>query len=55
MCETWNRIHIWIGIVLMPFQVRAINVEIRIQSASKRCRSTTLGVSMKGMSVERSL
>jgi hypothetical protein len=30
MCETWDRIHIWI--VLMPFQVRGIfNMEIRIQ------------------------
>jgi hypothetical protein len=31
MCETWDRIHMWIGIVLVPFQVRGINMEIRIQ------------------------
>jgi hypothetical protein len=36
MCKTWDRIHMWIGIVLMPFQVRGIfNMEIRIQNPDR--------------------
>jgi hypothetical protein len=53
--ETWDRIRMRISIILMPIRIRiriGINIEFwpRSGSESKRCRSTTLILSMKKLS-----